>query len=181
MLNLTNGLVLGEGKINAVGNCTLGKLVGTAVDMIFLPGITWCCTMLVTVAAGSAAMAAAEIPDKVKAASLGANTVNTLFLSDTAAIMPAFVTAAFKMEKFGLVFSTSPIVLPAPVGIVSGVASGTFLLQEVANTAKTKVVGISPFNEINNFFMISFLKYSFFCFPDSRKYYNQMKHNTDHQ
>ncbi|MEY3945873.1 MAG: hypothetical protein RJB03_579, partial [Bacteroidota bacterium] len=143
MLNLTNGFVLGEGKINAVGNCTLGKLVGTAVDMIFLPGITWCCTMLVTVAAGSAAMAAAEIPDKVKAALLGAKTVNTLFLSDTAAIMPAFVTAAFKMEKFGLVFSTSPMVLPAPVGIVSGVASGTFLLQEVANTAKTKVAGIS--------------------------------------
>ena len=80
MLNLTNGFVLGAGKINAVGNCTLGKLVGTAVDMIFLPGITWCCTMLVTVAAGSAAMAAAEIPDKVKAASLGANTVNTLLL-----------------------------------------------------------------------------------------------------
>jgi hypothetical protein len=180
MLNLTNGFVLGAGKINAVGNCTLGKLVGTAVDMIFLPGITWCCTMLVTVAAGSAAMAAAEIPDKVKAASLGANTVNT-FLSDTAAIMPAFVTAALKMEKFGLVVNTSPIVLPAPVGIVSGVASGTFLLQEDANTAKTKVAGISPFNELNIFFMISFLKYSFFCFPDSRKYYNQMKHNTDHQ
>jgi hypothetical protein len=120
--------------------------------------------MLVTVAVGNAAMAAAEMPDKVNAASLGAKTVNTLFLSDTAVIKPAFVTAAFKIEKFGLVFSTSPIVLPEPTGIVRGVASGTFLLQEVANTAKTKVAGISPFNELYNFFMISFLKYSFYCF-----------------
>ena len=50
--------------------------------------------MLATEAAGSALIAANGIPDKVNAASLGAKTVNTLFLSETAAIIPAFVTAA---------------------------------------------------------------------------------------
>ena len=69
--------------------------------------------MLVTLAAGSALITAIDIPDAVNAASLGAKTVNTLFLSDTAGMSPALVTAAFKIEKLVFVLSISPMVLPA--------------------------------------------------------------------
>ena len=81
--------------------------------------------MLATVAAGKALITPREIPERVNAASSGAKTVNTLFLSVTAGSSPAFVTAAFKIEKLGLVFNTSPIELPAPCGKLMGVAKGT--------------------------------------------------------
>ena len=103
LLNLTNGLVFGAGMMKDVGICTLGNVVGTADDINFRPGMTWYCTMLVTDAAGSALIATNGIPDAMNAASLGAKTVNSLFLSETAAIMPAFVTAALRIEKLGLV------------------------------------------------------------------------------
>jgi hypothetical protein len=69
--------------------------------------------MLVTLAAGSALITAMEIPEAANAALLGAKTVNTLFLSDTAGMSPALVTAAFSIEKLVFVLSISPMVLPA--------------------------------------------------------------------
>jgi hypothetical protein len=112
--------------------------------------------MLVTEAAGRALMAAKGIPDAIKAASLGAKTVKTLFLSETAAIRPAFVTAAFKIEKFGLVLRISPIVLPAVVETI-GIAAGTSLLQDVVATTKSKTSGRMNLNDVNIFFMIIYL------------------------
>jgi hypothetical protein len=112
--------------------------------------------MLVTEAAGRALMAAKGIPDAIKAASLGAKTVKTLFLSETAAIRPAFVTAAFKIEKFGLVFRMSPMVLPA-VEETIGIAAGTSLLQEVDATTTSKISGRINLSELYIFFMIFFL------------------------
>jgi len=50
-----------------------------------------------------------------------------LFLSETAAIKPAFVTAALRIEKLGLEFRMSPIVLPAFVEMI-GVADGIILV-----------------------------------------------------
>ena len=41
LLNLTKGLTFGEGNIKAVGICTFGKEVGTALDVMFIPGIIW--------------------------------------------------------------------------------------------------------------------------------------------
>jgi hypothetical protein len=156
LLNLTNGLVFGAGMMKDVGICTLGNVVGTADDINFRPGMTWYCTMLVTVAAGSALIAANGMPDKVNAASLGAKTVKTLFLSETAAIMPAFVTAALRIEKLGLVFRMSPMVLPAIVGTI-GIAAGTSLLQEVDATTTSKISGRINLSELYIFFMIFFL------------------------
>jgi len=112
--------------------------------------------MLATDAAGSALIAANGIPDKVKAASLGAKTVNTLFLSETAAIIPAFVTAAFRIEKLGLVLRISPIVLPAVVETL-GNAAGTSLLHEVEATKTSRASGRMNLNELNIFFMIIYL------------------------
>jgi len=156
LLNLTNGLVFGAGMMKDVGICTLGNVVGTADDINFRPGMTWYCTMLVTDAAGSALIATNGIPDAMNAASLGAKTVKTLFLSETAAIMPAFVTAALRIEKLGLVFRMSPMVLPA-VEETIGIAAGTSLLQEVDATTTSKISGRINLSELYIFFMIFFL------------------------
>ena len=99
--------------------------------------------MLATVDAGRAAITPAEIPDSVKAASLGAKTVKTLFLSDNAGSKPALVTAAFKIEKLGLEFTISPIVLPDGTGGTIGTASGTFLLQE--DTVNSNIAAYTHF------------------------------------
>jgi hypothetical protein len=112
--------------------------------------------MLATDAAGSALMAANGIPDKVNAASLGAKTVKTLFLSETAAIIPAFVTAAFRIEKLGLVLRISPIVLPA-FDETMGIAAGTSLLQDVDATTTIRTSGRINLSELNIFFMINVL------------------------
>jgi hypothetical protein len=112
--------------------------------------------MLATDAAGSALMAANGIPDAMNAASLGANTVNTLLLLETASSMPAFVTAALSMVKLGLVVRMSPIVLPAGIETM-GMAAGTSLLQEVDATTISKTSGRINLNELNIFFMIFFL------------------------
>jgi hypothetical protein len=92
----------------------------------------------------------------MNAASLGAKTVNSLFLSETAAIMPAFVTAALRIEKLGLVFRMSPMVLPA-VEETIGIAAGTSLLQEVDATTTSKISGRINLSELYIFFMIFFL------------------------
>ena len=112
--------------------------------------------MLATDAAGSALITANGIPESVNAASLGAKTVNSLFLSETAAIKPAFVTAALRIEKLGLEFRMSPIVLPAFVEMM-GVADGTSLLQEVDATTTNKTSGRINLSELYIFFMIFFL------------------------
>jgi hypothetical protein len=149
-------LVFGAGNTNAVGICTFGKVVGIADEVILLPGMMWYCTILATDAAGRALITAREIPERVNAASSGANTVNTVFLSETAGIKPALVTAALRMEKFG-VFKTSPIELIVPGGYAIGVASSTFLLQDVA----TKTTSVNTGNQFlimfNLFFMFIFL------------------------
>jgi hypothetical protein len=56
----------------------------------------------------------------------------------------------------GLVFNTSPIVLPAPDGISIGTASGTFLLQEATRIVMTAIIGSTNFMEFDILFMISF-------------------------
>lgn len=128
--------------MKAVGICMLGNVVGTLSEVSFAPGTTWYCTMLATVAAGNALIAAKGIPERKKAASSGAKTVNTEFRSDTALSKPAFVTAAFKIEKFALLLSTSPIVLPEGAGFGNGSGSGTFsflvqeLITRINNTGK---------------------------------------------
>jgi hypothetical protein len=157
LLKRTNGEVLGAGMINAVGICTLGKVVAISLAIIFLPGMIWYCTMLATLAAGNALITAREIPEAVNAASLGANTVNRLFLSDTAVIKPAFVTAARSIEKLALVFNTSPIVLPACTGPGKGVASGTFLLQDVNPMIPRTNKGMMDFSIFIVLFIIVYL------------------------
>lgn len=112
--------------------------------------------MLATDAAGSALIAANGIPDAMNAASLGAKTVNSLFLSAIAGNMPAFITAALRIVIFGLVVIMSATVLPADVETI-GVAAGTSLLQEVDAATITKKSGRMNLNELYIFFMIFFL------------------------
>jgi hypothetical protein len=112
--------------------------------------------MLATDAAGSALMVVREIPEAVNAALLGANTVNTLLLLETASIIPAFITAALRMVKLGFVVRMSPIVLPAGIETM-GMAAGTSLLQEVDTTTISKTNGRINLNELYIFFMIIFL------------------------
>jgi hypothetical protein len=112
--------------------------------------------MLATDAAGSALIAANGIPDAMNAASLGAKTVYTLLLLETASIIPAFVTAALRIVKLGLVVRMSPIVLPADVGTM-GIAAGTSLLQEVDTTTTSMISGRMNLKELYIFFMIFFL------------------------
>jgi len=96
---------------------------------------------------------AAEIPEYKNAWSLGAKTVKTLFLSETAFIRPALVTAAFRIEKLVLVFNMSPIVLPDGTVIVLGTASGTFLLQAVKTIATIAITGKVVLKNENVLFM----------------------------
>jgi hypothetical protein len=112
--------------------------------------------MLATDAAGSALMAANGIPDAMNAASVGAKTVNSLFLSVRVVSIPALITAALMMLKLGLVVMMSVTVLPVLFETI-GIAAGTSLLQEVDATTIKRKSGSMNLKELNIFFMIFFL------------------------
>jgi hypothetical protein len=112
--------------------------------------------MLATDAAGSALMAANGKPDAMNAASVGAKTVNSLFLSVRGVSIPDRIRAALMMLKLGLVVMMSVTVLPVLFETI-GIAAGTSLLQEVDAATIIKKSGRMNLNELYIFFMIFFL------------------------
>ena len=93
------------------------------------------------------------IPDAINAASLGAKTVNTFPLLETASSNPALTTAAFNIEKLASVFSISPMVLPVTTGEGIGSAEGNSLLQEEATIIMNNERGKTNLNGLINFFI----------------------------
>jgi hypothetical protein len=113
--------------------------------------------MLAIVEAGKAAIACIGIPDAINAASLGAKTVYTFDLFEIASIIPALVTAAFKIEKLASVLSISPMVLPDKTGEGIGSAAGNSLLHDDATIIIKIVIGKINLIELIIFFILKYL------------------------